>query len=185
MMGEKPSSIYPNGLQGYYLVNASGFRLDDAPINIVSNPAASDPTVRNGISCIGCHTEGMKTFEDEVRSVIESNPNPAYNKAQALRLYVEKSDMDALVGKDMEKYRAALEATGGVFGGVEPISRFHEAFHAPVDAAYAAAVVGLQTDTFLERVRQNTGLQNIGLLALDNVSGSVQPRHLDIKFSRQ
>ena len=48
----------PNGLQGYYLVNASGFRLDEAPINIVSNPAASDPTVRNGLSCIGCHTEG-------------------------------------------------------------------------------------------------------------------------------
>ena len=168
----------PNGLQAYYLADENGLRLDEAPINIVSNPAASDPTVRNGISCIGCHTEGMKTFEDEVRSVIESNPNPAYNKAQALRLYVEKSDMDALVGKDMEKYRAALEATGGVFGGVEPISRFHEAFHAPVDAAYAAAVVGLQTDTFLERVRQNTGLQNIGLLALDNVSRKRATRHL-------
>ena len=163
----------PNGLQGYYLVNASGFRLDDAPINIVSNPAASDPTVRNGISCIGCHTEGMKTFEDEVRSVIESNPNPPYDKAQALRLYVEKSDMDALVGKDMETYRAALAATGGVFGGVEPVSRFHEAFHAPVDAAYAAAVVGLETDTFLERIRENTGLQNVGLLVLDNENGSV------------
>ena len=164
----------PNGLQGYYLVNSSGFRLDDAPINIVSNPAASDPTVRNGISCIGCHTEGMKTFEDEVRSVIESNPNPPYNKAQALRLYVEKSDMDALVGKDMEKYRAALAATGGVFGGVEPVSRFHEAYQGPVDAAYAASVVGLETDTFLERVRKNTGLQNVGLLALDNENGSVK-----------
>ena len=35
----------PNGLQAYYVTNASGFRLDDAPINIVSNPAASDPTV--------------------------------------------------------------------------------------------------------------------------------------------
>ena len=44
----------PNGLQGYYLANASGFRLDEAPINIVSNPAASDPTVRNGLSCMGC-----------------------------------------------------------------------------------------------------------------------------------
>ena len=164
----------PNGLQGYYLVNASGFRLDDAPINIVSNPAASDPTVRNGISCIGCHTEGMKTFEDEVRSVIESNPNPPYNKAQALRLYVEKSDMDVLVGKDMEKYRAALAATGGTFGGVEPVSRFHEAFQGPIDAAYAASVVGLQTDTFLARVRENTGLQNVGLLALDNPNGSVK-----------
>ena len=115
----------------------------------------------------------MKTFEDEVRSVIESNPNPPYNKAQALRLYVEKFEMDALVGKDMEKYRAALAATGGVFGGVEPVSRFHEAFQGPVDAAYAAAVVGLATDTFVERIRENTGLQNVGLLALEVANGSV------------
>ena len=164
----------PNGLQGYYLANASGLRLDEAPINIVSNPAASDPTVRNGISCIGCHTEGMKTFEDEVRSVIESNANPPYNKAQALRLYVEQSVMDDRVSEDMETYRIALEATGGTFGGVEPVSRFHEAYQGPIDAAYAAAVVGLQTDTFLERVRENTGLQNVGLLALDNPNGSVK-----------
>ena len=164
----------PNGLQGYYLVNASGFRLNEAPINIVSNPAASDPTVRNGLSCIGCHTEGMKTFEDQVRSVIESNTNPPYNKAQALRLYVEKSDMDARVGEDMERYREALEATGGALGGVEPISRFHEAYQGPVDAAYAAAVVGLETETFLEKVRENTGLQNVGLLGLDTENGSVQ-----------
>ena len=75
----------PNGLQAYYITNAFGARLDAAPINIVSNPAASDPTVRNGLSCFGCHTEGMKTFEDQVRPVIESNTNPTYDKAQALR----------------------------------------------------------------------------------------------------
>ena len=115
----------------------------------------------------------MKTFEDQVRSVIESNPNPPYNKAQALRLYVDKSDMDARVGVDMERYREALEATGGAVGGVEPISRFHETFHGAVDAAYAAAVVGLETQTFLERVRENTGLQNVGLLALEGQNGSV------------
>ena len=164
----------PNGLQGYYLADGSGIRLDAAPISIVSNPAASDPTVRNGISCIGCHTEGMKTFEDEVRSVIESNPNPPYNKAHALRLYVEKSEMDALVEEDMSRYREALEATGGEFGGVEPVSRFHETFQGPIDAAYAAAVVGLQTQTFLERVRDNKGLQNVGLLALADGNGSVK-----------
>ena len=54
----------PNGLQAYYLVDAGGNRLDAAPIDIVRNPAASDPTVRNGLSCIGCHTEGMKTFRE-------------------------------------------------------------------------------------------------------------------------
>ena len=59
-------------------------------------------------------------------------------------------------------------------GGVEPISRFHEAFHGPVDAAYAAAVVGLETETFLEKVRENTGLQNVGLLALEGENGSVK-----------
>ena len=158
----------PNGLQAYYVTNASGFRLDDAPINIVSNPAASDPTVRNGLSCFGCHTEGMKTFEDEVRAVIESNTAPAYDKAQALRLYVEQSEMDALLQEDTDRYKEALEATGGAFDGIEPISRFHEVFQGTADAAYAAAVVGLETEAFLEKIRENIGLQNIGLLVLDS-----------------
>ncbi|MYE87552.1 hypothetical protein F4X33_00955, partial [Candidatus Poribacteria bacterium] len=164
----------PNGLQAYYVTNASGFRLDDAPINIVSNPAASDPTVRNGLSCFGCHTEGMKTFEDEVRSVIESNATPAYDKEQALRLYVEQAELDALLQGDTDRYRQALEATGGAFGGIEPISRFHEVFQGPVDAPYAAAVVGIETDTFLEKIRENIGLQNIGLLVLDTPNGSMK-----------
>ena len=164
----------PNGLQGYYLVNAFGSRLDAAPINIVSNPAASDPTVRNGISCLGCHTEGMKTFEDQVRSVIESNTNPAYDKAQALRLYVEKSEMDALVSEDMNRYKEALEATGGTADDIEPISRFHEAFQGEVDVAYAAAAVGLETEAFLEKIRENVGLQNAGLLVLDSANGSMK-----------
>ena len=163
----------PNGLQGYYLANASGLRLDEAPINIVSNPAASDPTVRNGLSCMGCHTEGMKTFEDEVRPVIESNANPAYDKAQALRLYVEKSEMDALVSEDMNRYKDALEETGGMFGDIEPISRFHEVFQGPVDVAYAATVVGLEPEAFQEKIRENVGLQNLGLLVLDS-NGTVK-----------
>ena len=158
----------PNGLQGYYLANASGFRLDAAPINIVSNPAASDPTVRNGLSCMGCHTEGMKIFEDEVRPVIESNTNPAYDKAQALRLYVEQSKMDTLLGEDMERYRVALTKTGGAVDDIEPISRFHEVFQGPVDVAYAAAVVGLETEAFLNKIKENVGLQNLGLLVLES-----------------
>ena len=164
----------PNGLQAYYVTNASGFRLDDAPINIVSNPAASDPTVRNGLSCFGCHTEGMKTFEDEVRSVIESNATPVYDKAQALRLYVEQSEIDALLQADMDRYKEALEETGGAFDDIEPISRFHEAFQDNVHAAYAAAVVGLETEAFLEQIRENVGLQNAGLLVLDSANGTMK-----------
>ena len=164
----------PNGLQGYYLVDASGAQLEAAPINIVSNPAASDPTVRNGLSCFGCHTEGMKTFEDQVRPVIESNTNPTYDKAQTLRLYVEKSEMDMLVAEDTERYKEALEETGGTVDDIEPISRFHEVFQGPVDVAHAAAAVGLETEAFQEKIRENIGLQNIGLLVLDSENGSMK-----------
>ena len=164
----------PNGLQGYLIVDAFGDRLDEAPINIVSNPAASDPTVRNGLSCFGCHIEGMNEFEDQVRPAIESHANPSYDKAQALRLYVQKSDMDSRVEQDINRYHDALEATGSEFGGVEPISRFHEVFQGPVDAAYAAAAVGLEVDTFLQKIRESIALQNLGLLALDSANGSVK-----------
>ena len=158
----------PNGLQAYYLADAGGNRLDEAPIGIVSNPAASDPTVRNGLSCIGCHTKGMKTFEDEVRVVVEQNENPPFDKAQALRLYVDKTEMETRVEEDTDRYRQALEAAGGVFGGIEPIQRFHEAFQGPLDAAYAAAAVGLETEAFLEKIRENASLQNLGLQVLEN-----------------
>ena len=111
----------PNGLQAYLLVDAGGNRLNSAPINIVRNPAASDPTVRNGLSCIGCHTDGMKTFEDQVRAVVKQNPNPPFNKDKALQLYTDKATMNARVNEDTERYRQALEATGDIFGGIEPV----------------------------------------------------------------
>ncbi|MXV76942.1 T9SS type A sorting domain-containing protein, partial [Candidatus Poribacteria bacterium] len=158
----------PNGLQAYYLVNGDGMRLDVAPTDIVSNPAASDPAVRNGLSCIGCHTKGMQTFEDEVRAVVEQADNPPFSKEQVLALYVKKMDMDTLITQDTLRYREALEATGGVFGGIEPIQRFHEVFQGPLDAAHAAAALGLQTESLLEKIQTNVDLQNLGLLVLEN-----------------
>ena len=55
-------------------------------------------------------------------------------KHKHLRLYVEQSEMDTLVGEDMDRYRVALEATGGTVDDIEPIQRFHEAFQGPIDA---------------------------------------------------
>ena len=164
----------PNGLQGYYLVDGNGFRLDEAPVSIVSNPAASDPTVRNGLSCIGCHIEGMKEVDDQVRTVIQETANPAYNKNHALRLYVEDNMMDTLVMTDTVRYQRALQLTGGDITDIEPVSRFHEAFHRTIDATHASALVGMPTETFLERIRTDAGLQEVGLLALDSEGGSVK-----------
>ena len=155
----------PNGLQAYYISDATGKRIDVAPTAIVSNPAASDPAVRNGLSCIGCHTEGMKTFEDVVRGTYEKLPaNPITE--QVLRLYVEKAEMDRFLDEDTARYRVALEATGGVFGGIEPVHRFHEKFQAALDASQAAASLGLQESVFVKAIGENSGLQELGLAGL-------------------
>ena len=156
----------PNGLQAYYLSDAKSNRLDVAPIDIVSNPAASDQRVRNGLSCIGCHTDGMKTFEDTVRQAIEQTPAPLYDKDKALRLYVEQSVMDTLVEGDAKRYKDVLEQTGGTIGGIEPIHRFYEAFQKPITTAHAAAALGLGTETFIQKIGENTDLQAIGLVPL-------------------
>ena len=163
----------PNGLQAYYISDASGSRIDAAPTNIVSNPDERDGIVHNGISCIGCHTEGMKTFEDDVRAVVMRGPESAA-KVQALRLYVEKAKMDALLAEDTQTYRRALEATGGVFGGIEPVYRFYKAFENPVDAAHAAAAIGLETETFIEKIREKPSLQRLGLRTLESANGNVK-----------
>ena len=172
----------PNGLQAYYLTTATGERLDEAPINIVSDTGSRDPVVRNGLSCMGCHTEGMKIFEDQVRLVIVQNRNPSYDKAQALRLYAEKSEMDSLVREDITRYRRAIAAAGGVFGGSEPIQQLVKQFEGPLDAAHAAAEVGLETDDFLKKIRENSALQNAGLLVLDVENGTVKRDAWESKF---
>ncbi|MCY3742660.1 MAG: leucine-rich repeat domain-containing protein [Candidatus Poribacteria bacterium] len=163
----------PNGLQGYYIADKSGNRIDVAPTEIVSNPAASDPAVHNGLSCIGCHTEGMKTITDQVRTVIEQTVNPPFDKDYALLLYVPQERIDALLAEDTARYKTALEETGGVFGGIEPVHRFYEAFQDALEAPDAAGAVGLQTDVFLTQISQKSSLQNLGLTALTG-GGSVK-----------
>ena len=173
----------PNGLQAYYLSTAKGERLDAAPINIVSNAGARDPVVRNGLSCMSCHTEGMKMFEDQVRPVIAQNRNPSNDKAQALRLYAEKSKMDALVWEDIARYRRAIETAGGVFGGSEPIQQLVKQFKGPLDATHAAAEVGLEAADFRRKIRENITLQNAGLLVLGVEKGNVKRDAWTSQFS--
>ena len=126
----------------------------------------------------------MKTFEDQVRSVIEQNRNPSYDNAQALRLYTEQSKMESLVREDIARYRQAIEAAGGVFGGSEPIQQLVKQFEGQLDATHAAAEVGLETDDFLQKIRENSALQNGGLLVLEVEKGSVKRDAWESEFGK-
>ena len=85
------------------------------------------------------------------------------------------------MAEDTDRYKQALKATGDVFGGIEPVQRFHEAFQRPVDAAYAAATVGLKTEAFLKRIRASANLKRLGVLVLEN--GTMKRDTWTSKFS--
>ena len=174
----------PNGLQAYLIVTETGTRIDSAPVDIVSNPAAPDPVVHNGLSCIGCHAKGMQAFDDDVRAVIQQHPNPPFDKAQALRLYVEQATMDDWLAEDNQRFRAALEAAGGIFGETEPVERFHQRFGEPLDAAQAASAVGYRTSDFREEIQNENGkLRAFGLQSLLPEDGSMQRDTWTSQFS--
>ncbi|MEL7089761.1 MAG: hypothetical protein AAGL98_15180, partial [Planctomycetota bacterium] len=65
----------PNGFHAYYLNTETGARLDVGPTQIVRDDDYTDGTgeVVNGISCISCHSKGMRLNEDKVRDVALSD----------------------------------------------------------------------------------------------------------------
>jgi hypothetical protein len=57
----------PNGLQGYFLTDGKGTRIDKGPTAIVSDPRRPDRAVENGLSCMSCHARGIIDKADQVR----------------------------------------------------------------------------------------------------------------------
>ena len=99
----------PNGMQAYYIADRDGKRIDSAPIEIVSDRNhPDDPVVRNGISCMGCHYAGMKTFKDEVRPVIQASTASTFDRSTALALYPPQETVDKLVQRDAERFSGAI-----------------------------------------------------------------------------
>ena len=153
----------PNGLQAYLLVNDKGERINQAPTNIVFDKGGSRAEIRNGLSCMSCHANGMRPFTDDVRATLRAlSP---YEQDYAESLYVENEVMKRLVVEDQERFQAAVQKTG-VTAGVEPIAELSERYAKSVDSATAAYELGITKDQFLKAVTGNPVLNQLGLATL-------------------
>jgi formylglycine-generating enzyme required for sulfatase activity len=151
----------PNGLQAYLLVDGKGNRIDSGPIDIVSNKEnANDPVVRNGLTCMSCHAQGMKRFSDTMRAVIVATPaaQSNYDHAHAMALYIDKPKMDAMVEEDAQRFAEAVRKTGAEVTAREPIYALQGRYDATVDLNQAAADAGLLPATFQSRLQGNVHL---------------------------
>ncbi len=165
----------PNGLQGYLLVNASGLRIDKAPVAIVSDPKRPDRAVENGLSCMACHARGIIPKADQIRAHAEKNPK-AFSRADAeliRALYVPEAKLKPLMDEDAERFLKAVEKTGAKPTHTEPILTAALRYEADLDLIAAAAEVGLTPKELVERLNRQALLdRNLG--ALKVTGGTVQ-----------
>lgn len=170
-----------NGLQGYFLADGKGKRIDAGPLDVVSDSlkTSGTPAIVNGMSCMHCHKHGMIGFTDSIR---DGNAvfGDARDKVRAL--YPEKKVMDTLVKADEERFLAALGKTVGPFLQVgedakKPIREFGEPVGETTRAyllkdvtlGRAAAELGLEKpDTLGGMIRGNPALKELGILPLAN-----------------
>ena len=166
----------PNGLQGYFLTDEKGNRIDRAPIEIVrnlNNGPGIDPVVSNGLSCMTCHTKGIISFDAKaghLRGAIEKSKENFvvrnFKKEEALGLYKEAKKINDLVKKDIERFEKAVKETGGVIGNQEPIALLANLYEGPLDATSAACEIGVTVNFLKRSINECKQLQEYGLQAL-------------------
>jgi hypothetical protein len=143
----------PNGFQAYYLNTAKGDRIDKGPTAIVRDPSRKDFSVTNGISCMGCHDQGMRKAKDDVRDlVLKGRVFPKDVRDAVEGLYPPHEKMDALIEDDAKRFadamkRAGLDATLKL-NGIEMINALAKRYEDDLDLTLAASELGLSKAEF-------------------------------------
>lgn len=158
----------PNGLQGYYLSTAAGDRLDSGPTEIVTDKFAEDKLVRNALSCIRCHDQGIKTFKDSVRPAFESMPgNLGFSRSEVLKLYPKQEELSAYFKSDGGRFMSALEKVLGHPQKTEPLTPVTRRFlEDPITLTAAAGELGLIKSGDLGAVFRSRQFATLGLIPL-------------------
>ena len=154
--GESIFSL-PNGFQAYYLNTAKGGRLDKGPTEIVLDDSQLDRAVTNGISCMGCHNQGIRQATDDIRAhVLHDRIFSKEVREQVEALYPTPEEFKALLDEDASRFKNAMIRAGldpeldSQKVGVESINYLSKAYEKSIDLKIAAAEYGLAADVFAQ-----------------------------------
>jgi serine/threonine-protein kinase len=170
----------PNGLQGYLLVNAKGHRIDEGPIEVVTDSLRTAGTAKvvNGVSCMACHKNGMiSEFKDTVR---EGTAVQGEARDKVRRLYRKPEAMALVLAEDSDRFVTAVQRATKAFLQVGPdrardVKDFTEPIGATarsyllreVGAAEAAYELGLRDPRKLQTaIDASDRLRDLGLRPL-------------------
>ena len=175
----------PNGFNGYYLNTADGKRLDKGPTEIVRDVDRKDLAVTNGISCFGCHDQGIRLAVDDIRRHVVGNRNfPKDVRDKVAALYPSQSEMDEILRRDAERFKAAMRRAdldpSLKLGGIEMIGALSKQYEKNMDLRQVASEFGLTPALFKEAAAAVGGdaqtlvrrLEQQGYVPRDNLEGA-------------
>jgi Domain of unknown function (DUF4384) len=141
----------PNGYQAYYLNKANGEALAKGPTEIVRDLSRRDLTVTNGISCMGCHDQGIRNAKDEIRTHIDETKVLSSAVREAVRaLHPTHEEMDKLIEGDRRRFQDALRLSNVdpqlKLNGVEVINALSDWYERELDLNAAAAEFGVPVE---------------------------------------
>ena len=175
----------PNGLQSYFLMDALGRRIDEAPIAIVADRNnVDDPVVRNGRSCMSCHYAGIQGFKDDVRPVVRGLAFASFDREKALAIYPTQETLDRVIATDIDRFQKSVEQAGGLSSSsqAEPINALTQRFLAELSVAQAAAEAGLEIREFQAGIARSARLLTLGYGQLLVKQGGVRRDAWDKNF---
>ena len=175
----------PNGFNGYYLNAASGAQLDKGPTEIVRDVDRKDLAVTNGISCFGCHDQGIRLAKDDIRAHVVNDRNfPKQVRETVEAIYPPHEEMDKILKDDTARFQGAMRRAGLdpslKLGGIEPISALSNHYEKNLDLRQVAAEFGLKPDQLTNAAGDVGGdartlvrrLEQQGYVPRDNLEGT-------------
>jgi serine/threonine protein kinase len=157
----------PNGMNGYYVSDVTGRRLDGAvPTEIVSDRTniTGRAEVSNAMACMICHDQGIKQLpRDEIRAL--SKTYSADEQRLIETLHPMQDRIDLVVQEDTRRFLAALKAAGVTpEGGSEPVSALFRHYDRIITLPQAAAEIGLTVDEFKKQLEPQISLFDVKTL---------------------
>ena len=148
----------PNGFIGFGLFEPDGHRIDQLGARLELDPSHSaGPTVA-GLSCLSCHTAGLKPFTDQMRAHVASDKftGPREVKDQVLALYETSNEWSRVLDEDSYRFRRSLIQAGIdpdlSWRGLEPLAALAAAYRQGVDLTVLAAEAGLTVEAINTRL---------------------------------
>jgi serine/threonine-protein kinase len=105
----------PNGLMAYLLADGQGRRLDEAPVEVFHDALRTSGQVKvtAGLSCIACHSSGIKLLPGDALREGAAIFGRARDKLQ--RLHPDKAQVDELLQQDEVHFMRAAEKVAGPY----------------------------------------------------------------------